>query len=153
MKTELIIMTLLLLLSASVFPQMDEMRQRDRIAQLEKLKLIEALELNEETAVRFFARRKELQKELESLERRSKELLEQLDKSLKSKKPDSEREQQKIINELLDLKVKIEQRKKDFVFSLSDILSTEQVSKYLLFERSFREEIRKILLDRRKSSR
>lgn len=153
MKTELIIMTLLLLLSASVFPQMDEMRQRDRIAQLEKLKLIEALELNEETAVRFFARRKELQKELESLERRSKELLEQLDKSLKSKKPDSEREQQKIINELLDLKVKIEQRKKDFVFSLSDILSTEQVSKYLLFERSFREEIRKILLDRRKPSR
>lgn len=153
MKTKLIVMTLLLLLSASAFSQIDEVRQRDRIAQLEKLKLIEALELNEETAVRFFARRKEHQKELESFERRSKDLFEQLDKSLKSKKPDSEREQQKIINELLDVKVKIEQRKKDFVFSLNDILTTEQVSKYLLFERSFREEIRKILLDRRKPLR
>ncbi len=153
MKTKLIVITLMLLLSASAFPQIDEVRQRDRIAQLEKLKLIEALELNEETAVRFFARRKEHQKELESFERRTKDLFEQLDKSLKSKKPDSEREQQKIINELLDVKVKIEKRKKDFVFSLNDILTTEQVSKYLLFERSFREEIRKILLDRRKPLR
>lgn len=153
MKTKLIVITLMLLLSASAFPQIDEVRQRDRIAQLEKLKLIEALELNEETAVRFFARRKEHQKELESFERRTKDLFEQLDKSLKSKKPDSEREQQKIINELLDVKVKIEQRKKDFVFSLNDILTTEQISRYLLFERSFREEIRKILLDRRKPLR
>lgn len=153
MKTKLVLMILLLLITTPIFSQIDEMRNRNRIAQLEKLKLIEALELNEETAVRFFARRKEHQKELELLENRSKELFEQLDKSIESKSANSEKEQRNIINEMFDLKVKIEQKKKDFIFSLNNILTTEQVSKYLLFEKSFREEIRKILLDRRKPLR
>lgn len=153
MKTYSLVMLLILLFSTLVFSQIDETRHKNRISQLEKLKLVEELELNENTAIRFFARRKEHQKELEALEFKSKKLFEQLDKSIKFRKADSEKEQQKLINDMFDIRDKIEQKKKEFVFSLNDILTTEQVSKYVLFEKNFREEIRKILLERRKPSR
>lgn len=154
MKTNHLVIALLIFLTPLHFTQeRDNFKQKNKIEQLEQLKLIEVLDLDEETSVRFFARRNEHQKEIESMEKRSSDLFYQLEKSLKSDKGDTESEQKKIVAELLDNKEKIELKRKQFILSLSDMLTTQQISKYVLFEKRFKEELRKILLQKRRPSR
>ena len=68
MKILYLLVALILTISITSFSQdgMDKMmRQRNKIHQLEKIKLIDELNLDEETSVKFFARRNEMQKEVE----------------------------------------------------------------------------------------
>ena len=125
-------------------------KQRNKIHQLEKLKLIDALDMDENTSIKFFARRNEMQNEIESLQDKSDDLISKLEKTLNSDNKNNESEQRQFINEILSTREKIETVKKQFINSLSDILSTEKIAKYLVFEQKFREEIRKIILNRRR---
>jgi hypothetical protein len=43
----------------------------------------------------------------------------------------------------------IEIKRNQFVNSLDDILSTEQIAKLIVFEKRFRDEIRNVLFDRK----
>ena len=58
------------------------------------------------------------------------------------------------LNSLIDDYLKNEQeipkRKSEFIMSLSDILTPEQISKFLVFELRFKEEIRDIILKERR---
>lgn len=120
-----------------------------KIEQLEKVKLIEALNLTEEQSVRFFARRNEHRKEIEKLEMRSDELIRALEDMLDEQGDKNLSEQKKLLNEFLDIRVQIENKRKQFILSLNDILSVEQISRLVIFEKKFREEIRKILMKRK----
>jgi hypothetical protein len=123
-----------------------------RVEQLERVKLIESLNLSEEQAVRFFARRNEHRKEIESINRKIDELMEEIDRILNSGEI-KESYLKKLNEEILLNREKIELKRKQFVLSLNDILSTEQISKLLLFERRFHEEIRDLIIKRRNPSR
>jgi hypothetical protein len=155
MKNLYFILIVFLSLTFISFSQQDRgilLKQRNRIHQLEKLKLIEALDMDENTSIKFFARRNEMQNQIESLQDKSDDLLSNLEKTLNSNDKDNEVTQKQIINDLMNTRAKIEQVKKQFIDSLDDILPTDKIAKYLVFEQKFREEIRRIILDRRRPS-
>lgn len=127
-----------------------ERRKMDnKIEQLEKLKLIEALNLNEEQSVRFFARRNEHRKEIEKLESRADELIKIMEDKLNESAEKDAVELKRMLNEYLDIRIQIENKRKQFILSLNDILSLEQINKLLIFEKRFKDEIRKILMKRK----
>jgi hypothetical protein len=156
MRSLYLLIAIILFTTVASFPQHDRekmMKQKSKLHQLEKIKLIEALNLDEETSLRFFARRNEMQQEVDQLENRADDILKDLEESLNANEKAAGATQRQLINELLNIKTKIEKVKKQFITSLSDILSTEQIAKYIVFEQKFREEIRKIIFDRRRSPR
>ena len=150
-KNFLIVLALILLTSISYPQKMRErlMKNKNKLEQLEKIKLIEALELNEEIAIRFFARRNDSRKEIETLEKKSDDLLFELENSFNSNEKNQEEKQKQMISEFLKTRESIETKRNQFINSLSDILSTEQISKLIVFEKRFRDEIRDVLLDRK----
>ena len=153
MKDFYFILIIFLSLSFTSYSQQDRgnlLKQRNRIHQLEKLKLIEVLDMDENTSIKFFARRNEMQNQIESLQDKADDLLLNLEKTINSNDKDNEVTQRQIINDLMNMRAKIEHVKKQFIDSLGDILSTDKIAKYLVFEQKFREEIRRIILDRRR---
>lgn len=156
MKSINIIFTLLLLFTAISFSQQGRERmlhQKNKLDQLEKVKLIEALDLDEATSVRFFARRNDSQKEIDALEKKSDEILEQIQNNLESNDKNIEATQKQLISDFLSTREKIEAKRKLFIMSLTDILSTEKIAKYIVFEKKFRDEIRKVLLGKNRRPR
>jgi len=126
------------------------MKNRGKLEQLEKIKLIEALDLNEEIAIRFFARRNDSRKEIENLEKKSDDLLFELENSLSTDEKNLKIKQKQIISELFKTRESIESSRNQFINSLTDILTISQISKLIVFEKKFRDEIRKVLLDKRR---
>ena len=142
-----------LLLSTLSFSQ--EQKRRDpmedsKIQQLEKIKLIEALDLSEESSIRFFARRNEFSKEVDQLEEKSDKLLVEMENTFKDSDKNKEAAQKKLLDDFIKTRTKIETQRSKFLASLTDILSTEQICKYVVFEKRFRDEIRRVLINKRK---
>lgn len=155
MKKISLILGIILGLSFIILPQQmgdKMMRQKNKLRQLEKIKLIDELNLDENTSIKFFARRNEMQQQIEALEDKSDQIVDKLDDGIKSGKMD-ESEQKQLIKELLNTKSKIEAERRQFIESLHDILPTEKIVRYIVFEQRFREEIRKFILDRRNPPR
>ena len=152
MKNLLLTICLVVIISFFGIPQKmhdKQNKQRGKLEQLERIKLIDALELDEETAVRFFARRNQSKKEVDELEKRSDEIMIQLESTLVTEDSKQIEKQKSLVAELLKTRQQIEAEKQKFITSLSDILTTEQVVKLVIFEKRFREEIRDVLFDRR----
>jgi len=97
----------------------------------------------------FFARRNQSKKDIDDLEKKSDEIIAQLENTMKEKDSPKDENQKRLIADLLKTRLQIESEKQKFINSLSDILSTEQIARLLVFEKRFREEIRNVLFDRR----
>ncbi|GIV45268.1 MAG: hypothetical protein KatS3mg036_0086 [Ignavibacterium sp.] len=144
-----LILLTLLILPAQAQERREHRKMDSKIEQLEKVKLIEALDLTEDQSVRFFARRNEHRREIEKLEERSDELLRIMENMLDERGEKNLAEQKKLLNELLDIRIQIENKRRQFILSLNDILTFDQISRLVVFEKKFREEIRKILMKRK----
>lgn len=143
----------ILLMTSFSYPQKmrDKLRQnKGKLEQLEKVKLIEALNLNEDVAVRFFSRRNESRNEIESLEDKADELIVEIENTFNTNDKNLETKQKQLISEFLKTKDIIDQKRNQFIKSLDDILTTEQIAKLIVFEKKFREEIRNVLLDKKR---
>lgn len=152
MKKILILITLMLLLSTFSFAQNNGRilnNAREKIKQLEKIKLIESLNMNEDTSIRFFARRNKFLTKIDSLNDEASIILDRLQLDFKSARVISSDEYQKKIDKYLSLQNQIVKTRNDFIHSLNDILSEEQIAKMLVFEKKFREDVKKILLKER----
>lgn len=150
MKNLIYVILIFLIVVPTKAQEHRERRMMDnKIEQLEKVKLIEALDLTEDQSIRFFARRNEHRKEIEKLEMRSEEVIRDLENIVQNSNERNVTEQKRLLNEFLDIRIQIENKRKQFILSLNDILSTDQVSKLVVFEKKFREEIRKILMRRK----
>ena len=121
---------------------------REKIDQLEKIKIIETLKMDEQTTLKFFARRTEFRDKLKVLMDQEGKLLDKMDDFIKSSKDQNNSKYQGMIDQYFDLEQKIFDAKKTFITSLSDILSQQQIAKLLVFQRQFREEVRDILFKR-----
>ena len=121
---------------------------REKIEQLEKIKLIEALKMDEKTTLKFFARRTELMDKIRELVDKENDLLDNLNKDINSSKSKDDSYYQSMIDQYLDLEQKVSDAKKSFITSLTDILTEEQIAKLIVFQRKFREEVRDILFKR-----
>lgn len=124
-----------------------------KIQELEKLKLIETLNMNEETTMKFFARRTQNQKEVRDLEDRMDNILDEMNAELKKEKDANQQKLKKLNDDFLDASDDFHKARNKFISSLKDILTTEQISKYIVFDRNFREEMREILMRQRMNHR
>lgn len=152
MKNVCLTVFLIVIITFSGIPQKmhdKQNKQKGKLEQLEKIKLIDALELDEENSIRFFARRNQSKKEVDELEKKFDEILLQLENTLVNTDAKKNEVQKNLVTELLMTRQQIEIEKQKFITSLSDILSTEQIVKLVIFEKRFREEIRNVLFDRR----
>ena len=149
MKTRFLILVITIVFSGLLFSQPGKWRDDDmrgKFEQLEKIKLIEALQMNEETTLRFFARKSEHQKQQDEIH----EKIDDLDLIFKSGRVATVDELKSNINEINVLRGELEKNRVDFINSLSDILSYDQIAKLIIFERNFRDQIRKLIMkDRR----
>ncbi|MCF8259182.1 MAG: hypothetical protein K9J12_00260 [Melioribacteraceae bacterium] len=119
----------------------------EHLEAFEQSKLIEVLNLDEETAIRFFARRNSSMNEIKQIIEKRDDLL----KSLKDDIQDDEVETgEKIISEVFKLEKEILNKRESFVRSLSDILDRKQILKLVFFDYKFKKEVKDILLDRRR---
>ena len=123
----------------------NDQKPLQRIEQWERTKLIDALNLNEETAVRFFARKHENQKKI-------KEILDQRDDAIGDIEDDlrngnqNDASYQKKVDNLLSIENSISTERLNFLRSLSDLLSPIQIAKLVVFESKFRKEVRESLM-------
>lgn len=121
--------------------------QMNKIEQLEKIKLIEILNLNEEATLRFFARFNEHRQQMEEYKKEADDYLGKL--KLAISKPGKNDNLKESIDSYLALGEKASKSKSEFTNSLSDILTDEQIAKFLVFEMKFREDIRGMLFKMR----
>jgi len=155
MKTKLFLL-LIIAISFSTFAQMGQHRRRNgmtKIEELEKVKLIESLNMDEQTTLKFFARRTEHMNKMKKLVRKSDDLLDRISDLTKKDDEKNSAKLKKMISEYLSGSEAMVKEKENFINSLSDILSYEQISKLLVFEKRFREELKGILFRQRMKSR
>lgn len=119
-------------------------RHDERIGQLEKVKLIEILDMDEETTLRFFARRDKHFDEMKKIHEKREILLETIEDKIKNDDQSGYMEQ---AGEIFKLEEKAIKMRRDFISSLTDILTETQIGKMMLFEVKFKEHIKDLLID------
>lgn len=149
MKTTILFL-ILLILPATYSQDMMKMHKGriNKLEQLERLKLIDVLNLNEETTLRYFARQKKFRNQMEEYKKEGKKLLKKMRYLIKN--GDKKNELKSTTNNYLVLGEKIANKKTEFIKSLSDILTEKQIAKLLVFEMKFKEDIRGLLFKRMK---
>lgn len=145
MKKHFSLLLICILIPAAILAQekRDHKGPREKIEQLEKLKLIEALDMDEETTLKFFTRRNESRNRIDVMN----DSLDAITENLESKFTKGDDAGYKdLVNTYLAIENQITAEHARFINSLYDILSNEQVAKLVVFEKRFREEIRHLLL-------
>lgn len=117
-----------------------------KIEQLEKIKIIEILNMDEETSIRFFTRHAEFKKVMEENQIRCDKQIATLDELVQRGNQTNSEEYKKQMNEFWKLETEMLNERKKFYDSLSGLLSDEQIAKLIVFEKQFRDEIRHILM-------
>ena len=151
MKSKIIFSLIFLL---SIFVNTQQYRNygtgaMSKIEELEKIKLIEALNMDEQTTLKFFARRTEHQNKIKELVKNGDDQLDKLSDYTNKNGDNNTDELKNLINSYLSTTESIAKERNKFINSLSDILNYEQISKLLVFEKKFRDEIRGILFRER----
>ncbi len=141
------------LFSSNMFSQKGKWQDEDmraKFEELENIKLIETLQMDEETTLRFFSRKSEQKLQQEEIREKIKSNIDNLEVILKSGRAITAEDLKSKINEINNLELQLEKNKIEFLNSLSDILSYEQIAELIIFEKRFRNEVRKLLMRDRK---
>lgn len=115
----------------------------ERIEQWKKIRLIEMLDMKEEVSVRFFSRMNEHEKQKRELLKERGEVMDRLERLIRVSAQAAEFE--KAFADLSDVDARVSAGDKEFINSLSDILTIEQRAKLVLFERRFEGELREAM--------
>jgi ribosomal protein S15P/S13E len=125
-------------------------RMREKLSELEKIKLIETLKMDEETTLKFFSRRTEHQTRMDDLAAIADKTIDEMETMLKGDNKYSPEQLKSLIDKANSIHSKMEEEKTAFINSLGDILTTEQIAKLIIFERRFKDELRRVLFRDRK---
>jgi hypothetical protein len=145
---------LLLLFSFEALPQ--ERRGHNpqkRIQQLEKIKLVETLELNDETAVKLFNIKDSHQKNMLQLREKSDEILDKIEETLLSGESTKTNTLNKLVQEFKFYEEEIYKSREKFLSDIESLLKPEKYAEYLVFERNFKTEIRDLIMGERMKRR
>ena len=145
---------LVLIFSSASLAQLREPYQRrplERLESLKKVRMLEALKLDEETGVKLINRYTKNRETIWDLEKERRTVMDKLAAQLQSNATDTEFE--KTIDELLAVEKKITDVRVNYLQELKEVLTTRQVAEYLVFERNFAKDIRDIIQDIRKERR
>ena len=118
-----------------------------KIEELERIKLMEVLDLKEDVMLKFFSRRKNFIDKFHQLEEEKENKIDELQKAI-----DNEDDQalKKRIDEINSLDENIIKNRIEFFNSLNDILNEQQIAKVVVFDRNFRRELRDMILKHRR---
>lgn len=132
--------------SAQDFPPPDDRKPAlERLEHLKKVKLIEALDLKEDQAIKFFTREKEYRQAERKLILDRVRLAEDLELLVKTDAKDLDIV--KKIGDMHDAEKKILNTRWDFIENVKEILTPKQLGQLVIFEHKFQQEIRRILGD------
>lgn len=148
---------MLLLFTCSTFaqdyPRKHKWSPKERIEQLEKIKLLEEMNLDEETSIRFFARRAEFKDEHKQILNQRDALLDEVELALQKEKSTEEFNYESAVSDLIGVEKKLISHREEFINSLSDVLTTEQIATYIVFESKFFHQVRESLMKRNRARR
>jgi hypothetical protein len=153
MKTITFVILTSLFFSTNLFAQKGKWQDeelRAKFEELEKIKLIETLQMDEETTLRFFARKSEHKTQQDQIQDKIRTDTDNLEDLLKSGRAVTAEELKSKINEINNLQLEFEKNRVAFINSLSDILSYDQIAELIIFEKRFRNEVRKMIMRDRK---
>ncbi len=122
-------------------PEGPPMPAARRVEQLKKIRIQEALKLDEETSVRFFARYNKHQESVRELQQKMNDLIDRLEEMRKRNADPKECEP--ILQELQTLQGSMVTQRKAYIDQLREILSPGQLVDYVVFERNFYRDLRR----------
>ena len=137
--------------AAQDMPSPERSKHLEKIEQMENAKIIQVLNLSEETALRFFARRKDYREEVKNLLEKRRKLMDNIDELLKSAEKENNSAYKEKLEELITIEGRFVKDKRNFYKSLNNILSAKQMVQLVLFEDRFRREIRETLMKRNRA--
>lgn len=146
MRTSNLKTILFITLAILIVPLILEAQPRkamERIDQLKKIKMLDVLDLDEETSSKFLVKYTAAEKNIQEKQKQLEELQMKLHEKLKAKASDDEL--QKLNDELFRKHEEMHKAILDKFRSIRDILPEEKFSTYLLFEARFHKELRKLL--------
>jgi hypothetical protein len=155
MKTQITIL-LMLVFAITAFGQRHEgfgmkKKNRSKIDELEKVKLIEILDMDEETTLKFFSRRNEFRNVTESLMENRDNLLNDFHDILLEDEIEDKSVYSDHVNKILEIEKSIINKRIEFISSLEDILTEKQIGKLVVFEFKFRKDLRDLLFRHRRN--
>ncbi len=119
---------------------------KKQLEHFRKLKIVETLDLNEETTLRFFVKLNEFENKIKSLKKQKQNLMDSLEILVEEDAKSLSFE--KIFDELIQSEEKLLETKKTFQNEMKSILTSEQMAKYLVFEKKFRQEVKNTIEQR-----
>lgn len=155
MKTQITIL-LMLVFAITAFGQRHEgfgikKKNRSKIDELEKVKLIEILDMDEETTLKFFSRRNEFRNVTESLMQNRDNLLNDFHDIIIEDEIEDKSVYSDHVNKILEIEKSIVNKRIEFISSLEDILTEKQIGKLVVFEFKFRKDLRDLLFRHRRN--
>lgn len=116
-----------------------------RVEQFKKMRLIEDLQLDEETSIRFFARYNKQTEALRDIDKQQAAIIRQLKELIRTNAPAAEMDAAiknycKLESQSADIRAK-------FVEGLKEIFTPKQIAEYLIFEQNFNQNLRDVLRD------
>jgi len=115
----------------------------ERIEQFRKIRLMEALKMDEETSVRFFSRYDKHMEALHAIGKDRAALVDQLQLLIRQNKSDAELE--KTMSDIAANDEKASAERERFLTDIRDILPLKKVAEYIVFERNFNQNLREIM--------
>lgn len=119
-------------------------KAKKQIDQLKKLKLIEALNLDDAAAEKFFVRYNSEQKKVDEARKSLDDAMNDLDKAKSSGNSDRIKQ---LTQQTLDKHKQLQDASTEMLRSVREVLNEKQYADFLVFEAKFQEQIRKALLD------
>ncbi len=134
--------------ASQTYPQDKRDKRLQKVDQLEKVKLIEYLNLNDETNVKLLSKRKDFKAKNRSYYKAIDSLIAELE-SYDGKNEKQNPSIKKCIEEYQRIELLIMKNRQEYINSLYEILTPEQVGKYIVFEKKFKKEIQDFIFKAR----
>lgn len=120
-------------------------RPMERLESYKKIRMIEALKLDEETGLKLVQRYNKHRESIKELENDRANLVNKLETQLNANAGDGEL--QKTFNEFFEIEKKIAEARKKYIEELKEIFTNKQIAEYMIFERNFMKDLRNVVKD------
>jgi hypothetical protein len=120
-----------------------QFRAQQRVEQFKKLRMIEALKLDDDTSIRFFTKYNKHEEVMRDINKQRDDLIDQLQDMRKSDSDAAGME--KIFTDLTALDTKQTEERVRFLDDLKTVLSTKQIADLIIFERNFARNVRQVM--------
>ena len=149
--TYIIAVSAVILLCTNQLSGQERGKGLQKIDQYEKANLIDALQMDEKTSITFFTKRRDFKEKQRITTEQISSQIEELRVILDSKTAEKDINKIKKYNDdLLRLEAEMHKLRTDYLHSLSDILTPEQIGKYIIFEKDFRKDIRNAVINQKR---